>query len=114
MRASIRPGTGHVSSAVDVDRLRATDDALLALSSTLSTPAFSGIASDLAHAGIAAVLTLMLGLAAAAYVVLRPLASAFRIKRMLFNLASEPDLGLADTWTTWHVRRSVGLYEEER
>ena len=95
-------------------RVRATADALLALSSSFSASSVSVTASQVAEAGAGALTILAAGLVASAYLVLRPFSSAFRIKRMLFNLASTHELDLRDTCTTWHVSRSTGLYETER
>ena len=53
-------------------------------------------------------------IAVAGYLVLRPLASAFRIKRIIFNLAATGEVDLDRTTTTWNVARSVGLYQAER
>jgi hypothetical protein len=104
-------------SALDVDqstRLRSTADGLLSLSSSLSAKSLGDTASNLMAAGAVSLSILAASLIAAAYVVLRPFSAAFRIKRMIFNLAPEPDVGLSDTCTTWHVSRSTGLYDEER
>jgi len=50
----------------------------------------------------------------AVYIVLRPFSPSFRIKRMLFNLAEASDVRLSASSATWHVSRSVGLYQRER
>jgi hypothetical protein len=56
----------------------------------------------------------MLGVAFALYVVLRPLVPAFRLKRMLFNLAPEPQGRHRSAVDRWSVSQATGLYERER
>jgi hypothetical protein len=46
--------------------------------------------------------------------VLRPASTAFRVKRLLFNLADQPASALSSTTSTWHVPRSIGLYQSEQ
>jgi hypothetical protein len=51
--------------------------------------------------------------AAAAYVALRPFVPAFRLKRMLFNLAPEPEGRHRSAVARWSVSQATGLYELE-
>ena len=56
---------------------------------------------------------LLLILTTVIYIVTRPLFSAFRMKRMLFNL-SGTGLAPAESSYSWHHPRTTGLYAEER
>lgn len=53
-------------------------------------------------------------LALAAYLVLRPFVPAFRLKRMLFNLAPDRDRPLPSATSRWSVSQATGVYEQER
>lgn len=55
-----------------------------------------------------------LGVALSAYVVLLPFSPAFRLKRMLFNLAPEPKRRHRSAVARWSVSQATGLYESER
>jgi len=57
---------------------------------------------------------LMLGVMLSTYVLLRPLMPAFRLKRMLFNLAPELQGRHRSAVARWSVSQSTGLYERER
>jgi hypothetical protein len=57
---------------------------------------------------------LALGVMLSAYVVLRPLMPAFRLKRMIFNLAPEPEGRHRSAVARWSVSQATGLYERER
>lgn len=94
--------------------LRAIMDGLLGLSSSLSASSLEQTLRYLADANLKVVLIMIASLLAAVYIVLRPFSAAFRIKRMLFNLAEAPEVRLSESSTTWHVSRSVGLYNTER
>lgn len=59
-------------------------------------------------------LTVALVVLLSAYLVIRPLAAAFRVKRILFNLGEQSPALLHRTTVSWHLTRSVGLYEAER
>lgn len=52
-------------------------------------------------------------IAAVAYVVLRPIVPAFRLKRLLFNLGPEGRGLLGTTTARWHVQRAAGVYDLE-
>jgi FtsH-binding integral membrane protein len=54
------------------------------------------------------------GVMLSAYVVLRLLMPAFRLKRMIFNLAPEPEGRHRSAVARWSVSQSTGLYECER
>jgi hypothetical protein len=54
----------------------------------------------------------LLGLAL--YVILWPVASAFRLKRLLLNLCPDPAGRLAITQASWSVTRAEGAYDLER
>lgn len=64
--------------------------------------------------GVLGLLVLTGVLLLATVCVLRPVSTAFRIKRMLFNLAGQPDDAIYRTTTTWHVPRTTGIYDRER
>ncbi|MGA2927645.1 MAG: hypothetical protein ABSG43_16945 [Solirubrobacteraceae bacterium] len=53
-------------------------------------------------------------LAAALYLLLRPIASAFRLKRLLLNLYPNAVSMRSDTPASWSMSRSVGVYSLER
>lgn len=61
---------------------------------------------------VLAAAALLLGLSL--YVILWPVASAFRVKRMLLNLYPDPLGKLACTPASWTVTRSEGAYDLER
>jgi hypothetical protein len=96
------------------EQLRTMVDGLLALSTSLSASSLDQTFRYLAGANLKVMLILIASLLAAVYIVLRPFSAPFRIKRMLFNLAEEPDVSLSESSATWHVSRSVGLYNRER
>jgi hypothetical protein len=52
--------------------------------------------------------------AVAAYMALLPFIPAFRLKRMLFNLAPDPDWRHRSAVARWSVSQATGLYERER
>ena len=54
-----------------------------------------------------------LGVALSAYVALVPFVPAFRLKRMLFNLAPEPKGRHRSAVARWSVSQATGLYERE-
>lgn len=64
--------------------------------------------------GLLGLLVLTAVLLLATVCVLRPVTTAFRVKRMLFNLAGQPDDAIHRTTTTWHVPRTTGIYDRER
>ena len=104
-QSDVKVSVGGVDKEAQV---RATADALLSLTSSLSASSASVTASQLAQASGGTLVILAMGLTASAYIVLRPFSSAFRIKRMLFNLAAMPEVDLSSACTTWHVTRSTG------
>ncbi|MCP3811154.1 RDD family protein, partial [Mycobacteriaceae bacterium Msp059] len=70
--------------------------------------------TQMSRASLAEWLTLTVAILVAMYVVLRPLSAAFRIKRAIFNMATSEQVDLTHTTTTWHVNRSIGVYQLER
>jgi hypothetical protein len=54
------------------------------------------------------------GVALSLYVVLRPFVPAFRLKRMLFNLAPEHEGQHRSAVAQWSVSQATGIYEHER
>lgn len=92
--------------------MRAIVEGLLALSS-LSASSLEQTVRHLADADLK-VVPIMIASLLAVYIVLRPFSPSFRIKRMLFNLAEASDVRLSASSATWHVSRSVGLYQRER
>jgi hypothetical protein len=67
------------------------------------------LSGGLLHLGI-----VTLGVALSLYVVLRPCVPAFRLKRMLFNLAPEPEGQYRSAVAQWSVSQATGVYERER
>jgi hypothetical protein len=68
----------------------------------------------LLNGGLLQVAVVTLGLALSLYVVLRPFVPAFRLKRMLFNLAPEPEGHHRSAAAPWSVSQATGIYERER
>jgi hypothetical protein len=68
----------------------------------------------LLNGGLLQVAVVALGLSLSLYVVLRPFVPAFRLKRMLFNLAPEPEGHHRSTVARWSVSQATGVYERER
>ena len=108
---------GRGAEAIDEERLvilRATLEGLASMSSSASGSSVNDFATRLSQAGGTGLFVFAATLFAAAYCVLRPASTAFRLKRQLFNLADEPEDAIYRTTTTWHVRRTTGLYVRER
>lgn len=103
-----------VLSDSQVAQLRDTLDGFASASSSLSGATLPELANRLTEAGGSALFVLATTILTATYCVLRPASTAFRIKRMLFNLADEPSSSLATTTSTWHVSRTAGLYTREK
>ncbi len=109
-RAARTPGQDPAS-----ERVRALAESLIrAGSGAPSASSFIDLFGQFGKAGLAELLALAATLIAAAYVVVRPLSPAFRIKRLIFNLAATCPGDMRRTTTTWNVPRSVGLYQLER
>jgi hypothetical protein len=68
----------------------------------------------LLNEGLREVAIVALGLALSLYVVLRPFVPAFRLKRMLFNLAPELQGRRRSAVAQWSVSQATGIYERER
>jgi hypothetical protein len=64
--------------------------------------------------GLIPVAVVTLGLALSLYVVLRPFVPAFRLKRMLFNLAPDSEGHSRSAIAGWSVSHATGIYERER
>jgi hypothetical protein len=108
---------GRGAEAIDEERLvilRATLEGLASMSSSASGSSVNDFATRLSQAGATGLFVFAATIFAAAYCVLRPASTAFRLKRQLFNLADEPEDAIYRTTTTWHVRRTTGLYLRER
>lgn len=114
----LAPWLPDESSELKEDQLAAVRDAfsgLTAIASSLSdSSSLANIEDQLVKADASALMVLVATLLVAAYLVLRPVSTAFRMKRILFNLADTPEETLRRTTSTWHVRRAVGLYDRER
>lgn len=113
------PGLVDFGSGVGtpgVDRpaeLRDVFDGLATIASSLTGTSLFALVDSLSDATPVELAVLAASLSAAGYVVVRPLTTAFRLKRVLFNLAEEPSKVLCATPATWHVFRSRGLYRRE-
>jgi len=79
-----------------------------------SSSSLSAAFDDIIRASPAELAAFAFLLAAAAYVVTRPLMSGFRLKRLLLNLHPDAEHALRDVPASWSVSRSVGVYELER
>jgi hypothetical protein len=81
------------------------------------TPDFTSVneaVKALLNGGLKQVALVILGLALSLYIVLRPFVPAFRLKRMLFNLAPEPERRHRSATARWSVPQTTGIYERER
>ena len=94
--------------------LRDLLEGLASMSSSASGSSVNDFMTRLSQAGATGLFVFAATLFAAAYCVLRPASTAFRLKRQLFNLADLPEDAIYRTTTTWHVRRTTGLYLRER
>jgi hypothetical protein len=74
---------------------------------------FSSILDGVIHAAPGAVIGAVAVLSFAAYLVLRPGMSMFRLHRLLFNLYPHADSLRAETPGSWSVSRATGVYEIE-
>jgi hypothetical protein len=102
-------------TGISGDTVGALDKSVIsALSSVPTTGSLMDLFAQFAKASPGDLITLASTMAIAGYLVLRPLASAFRIKRIILNLAAAGEVDLNRTTTTWNVARSVGLYQAER
>lgn len=103
---SLLPGIqeSSVSSVLD-----STLGAFDAGSSSIGSAVGGLFNASLATLTIGAVLLLM-----AAYLVLRPVMSAFRLKRLVFNLYPHADTALRYVPASWSVSRATGVYALER
>jgi hypothetical protein len=81
---------------------------------TPSSTSFGSAVDGLFHAspGELAGASALLGMAA--YLILRPAMSAFRLKRLLFNLYPHAEQLRSYTAASWSVSRASGVYELER
>jgi hypothetical protein len=68
----------------------------------------------LLNEGLLQVALVTLGLALSLYAVLRPFVPAFRLKRVLFNLAPELEGHRRSASARWSVSHATGIYERER
>jgi len=94
--------------------LRDLLEGMASMSSSASGSSVNDFMTRLSQAGATGLFVFAATLCAAAYCVLRPASTAFRLKRQLFNLADLPEDAIYRTTTTWHVRRTTGLYLRER
>lgn len=108
---------GHARSLAGIpDLRRQVRDSVEKLGAVL-TPDFTSVneaLKALLNGGLKQVALVMLGLALSLYVVLRPFVPAFRLKRMLFNLAPEPERHRRSATARWSVPQTTGIYERER
>lgn len=84
--AASQPTTGSVGSAID--------------------SLFEASLAELAVVAFLLVLSL--------YLLLRPMMTSFRLKRMLFNLHPDAENRIRDTPASWSVSRATGVYDLER
>lgn len=108
---------GHSRSLAGIpDLRRQVRDSVEKLGAAL-TPDFTSVneaLKALLNGGLKQMALVMLGLALSLYVVLRPFVPAFRLKRMLFNLAPEPERRRRSATARWSVPQTIGIYERER
>jgi hypothetical protein len=108
-------GLSHALKLTDLQRRQLSHDVdHLASAMTFDASSITGILDEIDNANGAELVVLTVVLLGAAYVIFRPLSSAFRIKRLVFNLATNAAVNVQCTTTTWNSVRSTGLYELER
>jgi RDD family len=104
-----------VNRQINADAVRTLNDAVFRSGSAVPTAgSFMDLFAQFGKAGPAELATLASTIAIAGYLVLRPLSSAFRFKRIIFNLAASGDINLDRTTTAWNIPRSAGLYQSEQ
>jgi hypothetical protein len=81
---------------------------------TANVPSLNEALNAVLNGGLLHLAVVTLGVTLSAYVVLRPLVPAFRLKRMMFNLAPEPQGPHRSAVARWSVSQAMGLYECER
>jgi hypothetical protein len=101
---------GRLGTATAPERLY--DNTLGALQLTASS--VGSEVDTLVNAPPGALAAAALLLSACLYLVLRPVVSAFRLKRLLLNLYPHADSMRSSTPATWSVSRSTGVYRLER
>jgi hypothetical protein len=89
-------------------------DALERTISSLSPDSFVDLLDQVGKGGPAGMLALVTTVVVVGYLLARPLYPAFRVKRILFNLAGTGHIDPNRTTMTWNVPRSDGLYSLER
>ncbi|MEV3903199.1 RDD family protein [Mycobacterium sp. NPDC050551] len=113
---------GAIASSVEKMSADTTDlskvEALLRrviplMSSVPSAESVVSSSTEFRAAGVEEFVVLLAILAIAVYIVVRPLMSAFRIKRILLNLGTAADVSLERTTTSWNVSRGDGVYRLE-
>jgi hypothetical protein len=83
------------------------------VSSSISGTSIADAMATLTKAGMRDLLLVLVGLVLALYVLLRPITSGFRLKRMLFNLHPDFDQYRRRVPARWHASRSSGVYRLE-
>jgi hypothetical protein len=79
---------------------------------SLSLDRLGSLFQQILAANLKATALLLATIAAVLYLVLRPLSTSFRIKRMLFNISGS-DIPVSRSFASWHPSRQVGLYSQE-
>ena len=104
-----------MSGQIDTGGVTAEIDAIIrSVSSVPTAGSFMDLFAQFGKAGAAELVALIATIAVVAYLVLRPLSAAFRVKRIIFNLAASGKVDLDRTTATWNIPRSVGLYQCEQ
>jgi hypothetical protein len=83
------------------------------VSSSISGTSIADAMATLTKAGMRDLLLVLVGLVLALYVLLRPITSGFRLKRMLLNLHPDFDQYRRRVPARWHASRSTGIYRLE-
>jgi hypothetical protein len=107
-------GARHGQGGPNAEQVHALAESVIAGWAEPTAGSFIDVFAQFDKAGPTEWLTFAAAILAAAYLVVRPLSPAFRIKRIIFNLAPTGHVDLGHTTTTWNVARSLGLYQLER
>ena len=108
LHINVSPVSGAIPAAAAINQLLSTLGAL-----QLTTSSASSAVDALFKATPAVLAGAALLLSVSLYLILLPVASAFRLKRLLLNLYPRADTLRSNTPASWSVSRSTGVYSLE-
>lgn len=103
-------GATKIPAAAEINKL--FDDSLGSFQPTVNS--VGSVVSALFKASPSVLAAAAMLLTASLYLILRPVASAFRLKRLLLNLYSHTDSMWSNTPASWSMSRSTGIYSLEQ